>query len=121
MPPSVETCARPPGPGIARTYTSGRPDSFDTYASHFPSGETLGIISSALVAMKGCSAAGVSTGAIQMSRVGAPTRTARYPLPLFGKESSSVPWCGTDTKVFAAPPASHGCPTMCSNPESRET
>ena len=31
----------PPGPGKGRTYTSFRPDSLETYASHRPSGENI--------------------------------------------------------------------------------
>src|SRR5262245_43235424 len=38
-PPSMEICVRLPGPGNGRTYTSARPDSSDTYATHLPSGE----------------------------------------------------------------------------------
>src|SRR6185436_20980216 len=77
VPPSVEIWMRPPGPGKGRTYTSCTPDSFETYDSHLPSVDTLGIDSSAAVAMYGRSACGESTGAIQMSRLGIPIRAAR--------------------------------------------
>ena len=40
--------ARPP-PTAPRTYTSSRPDSFDTYASHFESGDTRGSLSSLML------------------------------------------------------------------------
>ena len=39
---SVEIRHLPPGPGNGRTYTSGRPDSLEAYASHRPSGENIG-------------------------------------------------------------------------------
>ena len=38
-PPSADTCHFPPGPGNGRTYTSERPDSFESYARKRPSGE----------------------------------------------------------------------------------
>ena len=39
IPPAVEICHFPPGPGNGRTYTSGGPDSSETYATQRPSGE----------------------------------------------------------------------------------
>src|SRR6266542_6047631 len=42
IPPLVEICHLPPGPGNGRTYTSFRPDSFEEYASQRPSGENIG-------------------------------------------------------------------------------
>ena len=44
---SVEICHFPPGPGNGRTYTSGRPDSFEAYASQRPSGENIAPVSMA--------------------------------------------------------------------------
>src|SRR3990172_11304411 len=44
-PPAVEICHFPPGPGNGRTYTSKRPDSSESYASHRPSGEKAALAS----------------------------------------------------------------------------
>ena len=41
VPPSVEMACFRSRPGKARTYTCVRPVSFDSYASHRPSGEML--------------------------------------------------------------------------------
>src|SRR5262245_47771224 len=38
-PPAVEIRVLPPGPGNGTTYTSDRPDSFELYATQWPSGE----------------------------------------------------------------------------------
>ena len=45
LPPPVEICHCPPGPGNGRTYTSEIPDSSDAYASQCPSGEKAGYAS----------------------------------------------------------------------------
>ena len=42
LPPALEICHLPPGPGNGRTYTSYLPDSSDWYAIQRPSGETAG-------------------------------------------------------------------------------
>src|SRR4051812_14725642 len=54
LPPVVDT-GHFPAPGAARgtTYTSKRPVSFVTYASHLPSGETAGEYSARGVATSG--------------------------------------------------------------------
>src|SRR5262249_45917965 len=42
LPPSAEIAVAAPGPASGRTYTSDRPVPLDVYASHRPSGETIG-------------------------------------------------------------------------------
>ena len=39
VPPPLEICHLPPGPGNGCTYTSNPPDSFEEYENHRPSGE----------------------------------------------------------------------------------
>src|SRR5206468_1729992 len=52
LPPPVEICHLPPGPGKGRTKTSFRPDSSDRYAIQRPSGEKTGSTSPAGVLRK---------------------------------------------------------------------
>src|SRR5262245_62143581 len=47
-PPASEINTRPPLSAKGRTYTSARPDSSETYATHRPSGENLPVISAAV-------------------------------------------------------------------------
>ena len=66
-PPSPEITKRCAGPEIVRTDTSGRPDSFDTYAIHRPSGDILASRSLKLSARRGCAPPFSSAGTSQMS------------------------------------------------------
>src|SRR6185369_5489321 len=69
MAPPFETCRLPPGPGYGSTYTSGRPDSLDSYATHFPSGDSTAKTSlkSACRNGCGCPAPLPSSGSTKMS------------------------------------------------------